>query len=134
MALLSDPPLRAPYLVVLTSLQMGWVESPSYFCLASKMARDITEVYTNTSVGSLHPHKFTHHTRGDAEVSELLESFNTPTMLRYRLEVYMDDFMSVVIPTYQEQLDHVATAIMTGIHNMFPSNITNKDNPHQRFK
>ncbi len=50
-------------------------------------------------------------------------------MLQYGLEVYMDDFMSVVIPTSQEQLDHVATAIMTGMHNLFPSNITNKDNP-----
>ena len=41
----------------------------------------------------------------------------------------MDDFMSVVIPTYQEQLDHVATAIMTGILDVFPSNITNRDDP-----
>jgi hypothetical protein len=41
----------------------------------------------------------------------------------------MDDFMSVVIPTSQEQLDHMATVVMTGIHNVFPSNITNKDDP-----
>ena len=42
-------------LVVSTSLQMGWVEPPPYFCLASKMAGDIAEVYTNTPVGSLPP-------------------------------------------------------------------------------
>jgi hypothetical protein len=66
---------------------------------------------------------------GDAEASKLPKISNTPTMLQYGLEVYMDDFMSVVIPTSQEQLDHVATAIMTGMHNLFPSNITNKDNP-----
>ncbi len=41
----------------------------------------------------------------------------------------MDDFMNVVIPTSQEQLDHMATAFMTGIHNVLPFNITNKDNP-----
>jgi hypothetical protein len=41
----------------------------------------------------------------------------------------MDDYMSVVIPTSQEQLYHVATAVMTGIHKVFPSNITNKDDP-----
>jgi hypothetical protein len=41
----------------------------------------------------------------------------------------MDDFMSMVIPTSQEKLDLVATAFMTGIHDVFPSNITNKDDP-----
>jgi hypothetical protein len=35
--------------------------------------------------------------------------------------------MSLVIPTTQEQLDHVALAIMTGIHNVFPGNIVNSD-------
>jgi hypothetical protein len=122
---LEGNPIR---LVVPTSLQMGWFESPPYFCLASKTARDIAEVYTNTPVGSLPPHKFTHHTHRDAEASKLPKNSDTQTMLQYGLEVYMDDFMSVVIPTSQEQLDHVATAVMTGIHNVFPSNITNKDN------
>jgi hypothetical protein len=121
-------------LVVSTSLQMGWVESPPYFCLASKMARDIAEVYTNTPVGSLPPHKFMHHTCGDAEASKLPKTSHTPTMLRYRLEVYMDAFMSVVISTSQEQLNLVATAVLTKIHNIFPSNITNKDNPISEIK
>jgi hypothetical protein len=108
---------------------MGW--SPPYFCTASKMARDIAEVYTNTPMGSLPLHKFTHHMRGDTEASALPK---TPTHqpsynLQYGLEVYVDNFMSLVIPTSQEQLDHVATAIMTGIQDVFPSNITNKDNP-----
>jgi hypothetical protein len=93
------------------------------------MARDITEVYTNTPMGSLPPHKLTHCTRGDAEASKLPKTSDTPTMIQYGLELYMDDFMSVVIPTSQEQLDHMTTAIMTRIHDMFPSNITNKDNP-----
>jgi hypothetical protein len=121
-------------LVVSTSLQMGWVESPPYFCLTSKTARDIAEVYTNTPVGSLPPHKFTHHMCGDAEASKLPKTSDTPTMLRYRLEVYMDDFMSVVIPTSQEQLYLVATAFMTGIHDVFASNITNKDDPISKIK
>jgi hypothetical protein len=115
--------------VVPFSLQMGWVESPPYFCVASTMARDIAEVYTNTLVRSLPPHEFTHHTCRDAEASKLLKTSNTPTTLGYRLEVYMDNFMSMVIPTSQEQLDHVAKAITTRIHGVFPSNITNKDNP-----
>ena len=36
------------------------------------------------------------------------------------VEVYVDDLMSLVIPVSQEQLRHVATAVMTGIHDVFP--------------
>jgi hypothetical protein len=45
------------------------------------------------------------------------------------LEVYVDNFMSIVIPTSRDQLEHVATAVMTGIHNMFPTNIIDGDEP-----
>jgi hypothetical protein len=41
------------------------------------------------------------------------------------IEVYVDDFMSLVIPASQPQLMHVAAAVMTGIHDVFP---TNEDN------
>jgi hypothetical protein len=45
-------------LVVPTSLQMGWVESPTYFCAASETARDVAAEYIETPVGSLPAHKF----------------------------------------------------------------------------
>jgi hypothetical protein len=35
--------------------------------------------------------------------------------------------MSLVIPTSQEQLDHIAMAIMTGIHDVFPTNIVDSN-------
>jgi hypothetical protein len=40
-------------LVVPTSLQMGWVESPPYFCTAMETARDIITEYTEQPVGTL---------------------------------------------------------------------------------
>jgi len=43
-------------LVVPASLQMGWVESPPYFCAATETARDIASDYCDTPVGSL-PHQ-----------------------------------------------------------------------------
>ena len=43
-------------LVVPTSLQMGWVEFPPYFCAATETARDIMSDYCDTPVGSL-PHQ-----------------------------------------------------------------------------
>ena len=39
------------------------------------------------------------------------------------------DFMSIVIPMSQEQLEHVATAIMTGIHDVFPADIVDSNDP-----
>ncbi len=37
--------------------------------------------------------------------------------------------MSIVIPTSRDQLEHVATVIMTGIHDVFPANITDSEDP-----
>jgi hypothetical protein len=44
-------------------------------------------------------------------------------------EVFVDDFMSLVIPTSHEQLEHVATVVMTGIHNVFSVKIIDGNNP-----
>jgi hypothetical protein len=37
--------------------------------------------------------------------------------------------MSIVIPTLQEQLTHVGRTIMAGIHNVFPVDIIDGNNP-----
>jgi hypothetical protein len=49
-------------IAVPTSLQMGWVESPPYFCAATETARDIATEYTHMPVGSLPEHKFINYT------------------------------------------------------------------------
>jgi hypothetical protein len=49
-------------IVVPTSLQMGWIESPPYFCAATETARDIANEYTDMPVGSLPEHKFINYT------------------------------------------------------------------------
>ena len=38
------------------------------------------------------------------------------------LEVYVDDYIVLAVPTSKEQLDHVANAILKGIHEVFPEN------------
>jgi hypothetical protein len=60
-------------LVVPTSLQMGWVESPPYFCAASETARDVAAQYVETKVGSLPTHKFTHHAMAGPDIKCLPE-------------------------------------------------------------
>jgi hypothetical protein len=54
--------------------------------------------------------------------------------LYYALEVYVEDFMSIVIPTPQEQLEHVAMGIMMGIHDVFPADIVNSNDPISKKK
>ena len=41
----------------------------------------------------------------------------------------MDDYISLAIPTSQEQLTHVATAIMMGVHDVFPADINDDNDP-----
>lgn len=51
-----------PMLVVPTLLQMGWIESPPYFCAASETARDVGMQFVETLVRSLKKNKFKAHT------------------------------------------------------------------------
>ena len=43
------------------------------------------------------------------------------------LEVYIDDYIVLAIPKIQDQLHHVADAIMTGIHDVFPPDTYDKE-------
>ena len=116
-------------LVVPTSLQMGWVETPPFFCAASETARDVAHDYCETELGSLPPHKFTHYVTGNHAYAELPETDPTGRPFRYLLEVYVDDFVSLVIPTSREQLRHVSTRTMPGIHDVFPADDNNANDP-----
>ena len=40
-------------LVVPTLLQMGWIESPPYFCAAAETGRDVAQDYIETAIGTL---------------------------------------------------------------------------------
>ncbi len=48
--------------------------------------------------------------------------------LRYVLEVYINDFISCIVPTSRQQIEHVARGILHGIHDVFqPSADDSKD-------
>jgi hypothetical protein len=61
-------------LVIPTSLQMGWVESPPYFCAVTETVRDIATEYINIRVASLPHHKFTKYVIGNQDFNALPES------------------------------------------------------------
>jgi hypothetical protein len=45
------------------------------------------------------------------------------------VEVYVDDFMLLAIPTSQDLLVHVAQGVMTGIHDVFPADDVDDNDP-----
>ncbi len=116
-------------LVVPMSLQMGWVESPPYFCAATETSRDIATEYIETTISLLPHHKFEHYVVDSPEYADLPEMAIDSKGFGHMVEVYVDDFMSLVIPVSQEQLRHIANAIMHGIHDVFPPDEDDSNDP-----
>ena len=120
---LPNPTEPSTKLVVPNSLQMGWFESPPYFCVALETGRDIAEWYTETPVGTLPPHKFLPHTQTVASYQALpptQPAHSAP--FHYLIEVYMDDYIGLAMATSRDQLDHVVGSVMHAIHDIFPPN------------
>ena len=107
-------------LVVLTSLQIRWIESTPYFCTVLETVRDVAEQYIETPVVSLAPHKFVKLAEVNPDFAELPKTDILDEPFNCILEVYMDDYIVLVIPRSQYQLHHVSNSIITGIHDMFP--------------
>jgi hypothetical protein len=121
-------------LVVPTSLQMGWVESPPYFCAATETAatetsRDATMEYIETKISLLPSHKFEHYAVDSPDYTDLPETAIESKGIGYMVEVYVNNFMSLVIPVSREQLRHVANVIMHGIHDVFPPDEDDSNDP-----
>jgi len=66
---------------------------------------------------------------GNQAYNGLPEQDKTGTPFRYMLEVYVDDFVSLVIPMSRKQLRHVSTGTMTGIHDVFPADNNYANDP-----
>ena len=106
-------------MVVPNSLQIGWIGSPPYFCVVSETARDVDQQYVQTPVGTFPTHKFVKHS---SQVNDFESHPDTGSeKLHYAIECFVDDYISPVIPTSQEQLRHVKNAVMNGIHDIFPA-------------
>ena len=101
---------------------MGWIESPAYFCAASETARDAAQNYAETPLGSIPVHPFIKETQTSPSFQRLPPTDTTwPTdPLAYLIEVYMDNFIGLAQARSAEHLNHLATAVMTGIHDVSP--------------
>jgi hypothetical protein len=59
--------------------------------------------YSNTTDGSLNKDEFEAYLTGDVKFEEFQEKESNRT-LRYLLEVYVDNFMSLIIPATKEEM------------------------------
>jgi len=105
-------------IVVPSCLQMGWCESPPFFCTASETARDAAQAFL-TQEKQLPPHNLEKYCLPTMECLPKLDNTAITDILRL-LEVYMDDFIGLAqAPTHQD-LVHFTRAVLHGIHTVFP--------------
>ena len=78
----------------------------------------MAEQYTEKIVGYLVEHKFVKLTEINSEFAELQKKDTSKEPFNYMLEIYMYDYIVLAIPKSQDELNHVANAIMTGIHDV----------------
>ena len=95
-------------IIVPNSLQMGWCESPPFFCAATETARDIImDLLTNAI--NLPDHPFQH---------TMLEKMDALTRFQAFLEVFVDDFCAITNNLHPLHLQNFSKAIIHGIHSI----------------
>ena len=117
-----------------SSLQMGWVDSPGFFGVASETARDVSQVYAQTPFGKLPSHKFEKYTETSADFLALPESSPDDVAFPFTLEVYVDDFIGAVAACSKRPLRHVGRATLHGIHDVFPPADKDEEDPNSLKK
>ena len=65
--------------------------------------------------------KFLRFATGSAAYESLPRTAPTNSVINYLYEVYVDNYISIAIPTSQQQLDHFANTMGHGIHDVFPT-------------
>jgi hypothetical protein len=112
-------PKEPTQLVIPSCLQMGWCDSPSYFCAASEMARDVAETLATQPMGSLPTHPLEGYLVPPSEWTEDTLHSLAAAFINL-MEVCVDDFIQMAQPMDPQQLEHLAWAMLHAIHAMFP--------------
>ena len=103
-------------IVVPNSLQMGWCESPPFFCAVTETARDIImDLLSQATTLPDHPFQPIMLERLDA-----LHRFQATSYTVTLLEVFVDDFCAITNNLHPQHLTNFSKAILHGIHSVFP--------------
>jgi hypothetical protein len=105
-------------IVVPSALQMGWAESPPFFCAATQAGRDVIE-YLIDQKFDLPPHPLESYII-PAEAMKNITPSQRDTIHRF-VAVYVDDFILAGVETADATLlRRMARAALLGIHSVFP--------------
>ncbi len=114
------------HFVIPSSLQMGWKNSPAYFCSATEAGRELLRrlLALTLDSGIDLPHRFEQHCVPVPIPSELPE-WSAPTDIALLARVFVDDYINGVAgppdrPERMAQLLWVARATLHSIHSIFP--------------
>ena len=116
-----DDPVQ---LVIPDALQMGWSESPPFFCAATETARDIIDEKMRNNV--VVPEQPMENIMMDIDwstIRKLNKPISTEADKRdflQLIEVYIDDFIGVIQSTDESQLRQFSRRILDGITKVFP--------------
>ena len=103
-------------IVIPNSLQMGWTESPPYFCSSTETARDIIDKLL-TSEESLPKHVFEQKMLENIDqINKNLSNNNAKSLL----EVFVDDFIAATNNRSKPHLEKLSRAMLHGVHAIFP--------------
>jgi hypothetical protein len=114
---LPGPPGAPTHLVIPSALQMGWNESPAYFCAATETARDIAQAWIDQDT-ELPEHPMEPDTR-----PALPPRRQTSGKAKYQMSaVYVDDFLQAAVEDREGQLlEKAGRATLHAIHSIFPA-------------
>ena len=110
-----DPPGSRTRIVVPSALQMGWAESPAYFCAATETGRDIIALLLREEI-ALPEHPFEHYMIPTAP-PRTAKTDDEHTAIH----VYVDDYILAVVQNDDRTLvRRVSRATLHAIHSIFP--------------
>ncbi len=110
-------------LVVPNCLQMGWRESPPFFCAASETTRDVIDSLLHEI--NLPAHPFEEDMMTSAPSTDAMCRLTAAASYVNLTEVFVDDFIGATNNTDPDHLRHFSRAMLHGVHSIFPPpNIT----------
>ena len=112
------------YYVVPSSLQMGWKNSPAYFCKATDVTKSMIARLLALSLDTGIDNEHEHDLKAAGDVDETTK-WVIPSDLEIEMQVFVDDFMNGVAGPPErpnKALEHrwVNRAAMHSIHSVFP--------------
>lgn len=119
-------PLEDRLIVVPNALQMGWRESPPFFCAATETARDVIQRSMDKELHLQPPHHLEQYMTSNTPLPPAPGSIPsaTPDAITNNdiniMEVYVDDFIGGTNILDEAHLTNLSRAILHGVHSIFP--------------